>query len=266
MKIYKFIPITILAALIMSSCAVKQKRNSDHLLMAVLYQQRTAELKALYIQAYNTATFQLDQMLQNPAIENGKPKAVVVDIDETVLDNSPYEAMLILSEKQWDSASWSVWTEKAQAEALPGAQEFLSYAASKGVEVFYISNRDKVNETATLKNLKDKNFPMVDKKHLILKEKTSSKEPRRQMLMKEYNIIMLAGDNLTDFIGTYDKATLENRDKLTEQYKKEFGNRYIVLPNAMYGDWENALFNYNYKMSEAQKDSIRKAMLIPFGN
>lgn len=232
-----------------------------HLAMAVLYQQSAAETKALYYQAYNLATLMLDKELGNKSF-NGK-RAVVVDVDETILDNSPFEAAMITRNAKFPD-DWSKWTEMAKAKALPGSVDFLNYAADKGVEVFYITNRSLNERDATIKNLIAEKFPMADTNHVITKTDESSKVKRRNKLMETHKIVLLIGDNLTDFDGIFDKASVENRAKSVEDLKNEFGKKFIVLPNPMYGDWENALYNYNKKLEPIDKIKIRKSNLKDF--
>jgi len=226
---------------------------------ASLWQQRSAEYKALCFQAYNTARFKLDEALKQPG---SKPLAVVTDIDETVLDNSPYDAMRAVNNQEYDLKTWKAWTGKAAADTVPGAPAFFKYAASKGVTVFYVTNRDEDERIPTLKNLQTYNMPNADDAHLLLRQTSSSKEARRQQILKTHNIVLLCGDNLPDFDLLYDNKPAEpNRQAVTEQLKKDFGNKYIVIPNPSYGDFEGALFNYNYKMTAGQKDSVIKAKL-----
>ena len=234
---------------------------NEHLMMAVLYQQHSAECKALYYQAFNLAKMMLDQDLANKKLK-GK-RAVVVDIDETILDNTPFEAAMINRNAVYPE-DWYVWTSLAKAKALPGAAEFLNYAASKGVAVFYVTNRTQSETVATLKNLRDQKFPMADTNHLIPKKTESSKEKRRLKIMEKYRIVLLAGDNLTDFAAVFDKATLETRDAKTTDLRYEFGKHFIVLPNAMYGDWENAMYNLYKTDTTRDKSAIRKLLLRDF--
>ncbi len=235
--------------------------NNRHLIMAVLYQQQSAECKALYYQAFNLAKMMLDKDLANKNLK-GK-RAVVVDIDETILDNSPFEAKMITQNAKFPD-DWNVWTSMAKAKALPGAAEFLNYAVSKGVAVFYVTNRSEKEMEATLKNLKDEKFPMADTLHLIPKKDESSKEKRRLKIMEKYRIVLLAGDNLTDFSAVFDKTTLETRDAKTTELRNEFGKRFIVLPNAMYGDWERAMYDAYKADTTKNKAEIRKILLKDF--
>jgi 5'-nucleotidase (lipoprotein e(P4) family) len=224
-----------------------------------LYQQRAAEYKALCFQAYNTAKLRLDMAI---AKHSKRPFAVVTDIDETLLDNSPYDAARAIQNLEFDSKAWKQWTAKGIADTVPGAPAFFKYAASKGVTVFYITNRDEDERAGTLKNLKLYNLPNADSVHLLLKQKESSKETRRQQVLKTHQIILLCGDNLPDFDMLYDNhPPEESRMATTEKLKKEFGSRYIVIPNPSYGDFERAIFNYSHTLTNAQKDSVIKAKL-----
>lgn len=226
---------------------------------ASLWQQRAAEYKALCFQAYNLAKLRLDESLKQPG---GKPLAVVTDIDETVLDNSPYDAMRALHNQDYSQPTWNAWTAKAQADTVPGAPSFLKYAASKGVTVFYITNRGEGERAATLKNLQLYHMPNADDAHLLLRQTTSSKEGRRQQVLKTHNIVLLCGDNLPDFDLLYDNHPAEqNRQAITERLRSEFGSKYIIIPNPSYGDFEQAVFNNNYKLSNAQKDSVIRAKI-----
>jgi len=230
----------------------------DGKLFTALFQQRAAEYKALCFQAYNIAHLRLDQALQQ---SGSKPMAVITDIDETVLDNSPYAVHQGLQGKDYEAAGWMGWTSKAEADTLAGARTFFTYAASKHVEVFYITNRDEKERAATLQNLQKYGFPYADDAHLILKQTTSSKESRRQQVAATHNIVLLLGDNLADFSALFDKKTEEERLHNVQQNADLFGSKFIVLPNANYGDWEGALYHYNYQLTPAQKDSIIRASL-----
>jgi 5'-nucleotidase (lipoprotein e(P4) family) len=226
---------------------------------ASIYQQRAAEYKALCFQAYNIARLRLDIALKK---HHNKPYAIVTDIDETLLDNSPYDAQRAVNNLNFDQASWKQWTAKGICDTVPGATSFFKYAALKGVHIFYVTNRDEDERPGTLKNLQLYHLPYADNDHLLLREKASSKESRRQQVLKTHQIVLLCGDNLPDFDALYDNNPSEaQRAATTQKLKKQFGDRYIIIPNASYDDWESAIFNYNYKLSNAQKDSIIRAKL-----
>jgi len=238
-----------------------QGNDNTHLLMATLWFQKADECRALFYQAFNLARLRLDEDLARP--NQGAKPAVVVDIDETVLDNSPFEGYCIENGSNYPDG-WNEWVNQAKARALPGAVEFLQYAVSRGVEVFYISNRKTSEMAATLKNLREAGFPMADSLHLLLRSEVSNKEIRRQEVLKNHRIVLLAGDNLNDFTDLYEAAMPEKRRQITDSLRGEFGRRFIVLPNPMYGDWESALYNYNRRLTENQKDSVRRSLTESF--
>lgn len=262
-SLYQFIMkrIILVATVFIFSCksthinsAVNNTGNGivpDGKIFTALYQQKAAEYRALCLQAFNIAKLRLDAY--KPA--SSKPLAIITDIDETVLDNSPYAVHQGLQGKDYEPASWMEWTSKATADTVPGAVAFLRYAATKGVEVFYITNRDEKERASTLKNLQQYYFPNADDTHFLPKQTTSSKEVRRQAVAATHEIVMLMGDNLADFSNLFDKKNFEERLQNTNASVADFGNRFIVLPNPNYGDWEGALFQYN-RLTLAQKDSV----------
>lgn len=261
----KKLSITILSlAALLTACSTRHKTTQASIanngkVWSSLFQQRAAEYKALCFQAYNVAKLRIDQGV---ARQHVKPLAVVTDIDETLLDNSPEDARAAVNNQEFDAVAWKKWTAQAACDTVPGAPDFFKYAASKGVTVFYITNRDEDERPGTLKNLQRYNLPNADNAHLLLKGKSSSKESRRQQVLGNYDIVLLCGDNLADFDMLYDNHPAEEtRASTTRRLKEEFGNRYIILPNPSYGDWEGALFNFNYKLTPAQKDSVIKAKL-----
>jgi 5'-nucleotidase (lipoprotein e(P4) family) len=149
----------------------------------------------------------------------------------------------------------------AQAEAIPGALEFLTYAKDKGVEIFYVTNRKVVGYEGTAKNLATLGFPDVDEKHLLLRTDTSDKQPRRDIVLADYEVAFLMGDNLNDFESVFAKKSVADRFTLVDDRKAKWGSKFIVLPNPTYGEWEGAVYNYNWGASAAEKDQMRKELL-----
>ncbi len=222
-----------------------------------LFQQKAAEYRALCLQGYNIARLRIDGYVAT----GNKPKAIITDIDETIFDNSAYELHQTLQGKDYDGDSWHKWTAMGTADTMPGAAAFLKYVASKNVEIFYITNRDSTDKAGTLKNMQHFNLPNADDKHVIVRQTGSSKETRRQNVMATHEVILLMGDNLADFSSLFDKKTLEERQHNTDLSAAEFGKRFIFFPNPVYGDWESSLFKYNYKLTQAQKDSVMRSVL-----
>ena len=226
--------------------AFAQKNPERDYTNAVLWQQYSGEYSALAFQAYNFAKLSLKEALWEQA--NSKLNCVIVDVDETILDNSAFQGHEIRKGVSYVQEDWTEWTGLALADTVPGALSFLKFAASKNVEVFYVTNRDEADREGTLKNLKKFGFPNADETHLLLKTTTSDKEPRRQKILEKYNILLLCGDNLSDFSNVFYREGKDTRAQVNLA-QHLFGTKFIVLPNPMYGDWEKLLYK-----SEQLKD------------
>ncbi len=258
----RFVGLLFVSLLVFTACKSPQPSSAnEHLVMATLYQQRAAEYRALCYQAFNLGRWQLNAMLDT--LKSSKKPAIVVDIDETLLDNSPYEAYLIKSGNSYPTG-WKDWVTAALATPLPGAVDFLNFVQQKGVDIFYVSNRKIENLEATLQNLKQAGFPQVTPAHLLLRTNTSSKEARRQTILKTHSILLFFGDNLNDFAALFEKKSVSERARLADQFRLEFGKRFIVLPNAMYGEWEGAIYDYRWGASAQQKRMMRLKALNAF--
>ena len=216
--------------------------DNEYQVGAILWTQTAGEWRALCYQAFTLARMMLDNDLKTHKSKREK-RALVVDVDETVLDNSPQQARLVKEHKGFNQTDWAKWTASAQAEALPGAAEFLNYADKKGVRVFYITNRNESERAGTMANLQRVGFPNVSNASVLLRADTSSKEPRRRQVAAQYRIVLLMGDNLNDFAQVFEKKTTAERIAAADENKAQFGTRFIVLPNTMYGDWENAIYS-----------------------
>lgn len=229
---------------------------------AVLWQQSSGERRALSYQAFALARMMLDRDLRtNRRLR--KPRAVIVDVDETILDNSLNEGMQLKNHVNFNSKDWTAWIDRAEATAVPGSVEFLNYATARGVTVFYITNRNDIQKAGTATNLKKLGFPNVNEQTLLVQTdpKISSKEPRRESVGAKYRIVLLMGDDLNDFAKVFeDSKTVESRIAASDQFKNEFGKRFILLPNAMYGNWETAIYGGS-RLSEAEKAAKRKSAL-----
>jgi 5'-nucleotidase (lipoprotein e(P4) family) len=235
------------------------KDLNEQLVLATVWVQASAEYRALCYQAFNLAKMNLDTFIAE--YKGDKPIAIIVDADETVIDNSAYEAWLIGKDFGYSSKTWNPWMAAAEATAIPGATKFLKYAALKGVEVFYVTNRKMVGYDGTYKNLKALGFPNVDKKHLLLRTKSSDKQARRDIVNKDYAVALLMGDNLNDFESVFRRKSTEQRFAETDKREDAWGTKYIVLPNPTYGDWEGAVYSGNWGASAAEKSKMRKEAL-----
>ena len=233
------------------------KKSQTHTANALLFHQTAAEYKALCYQTYNLSKLILNQKIKAHSDTSNKPIAIVMDLDETVVDNSFYNAQLLLDSADYTQKTWKNWSDLAKAEAIPGAIDFIKYAQGLGVNVVFISNRRVAELKPTIKNLEKLGITNIDSNHYLLREKEGSKKNRRAQVSEKYEIAMLFGDNLADFTELFDKRSTSDRNNLVDSLHQEFGDKFIVLPNVIYGDWEGSLYNYKYNWTSAQKDSIR---------
>ncbi|GEM_PF-263629 len=225
-------------------------------LLGIAYRQTAAEFKALCFQAYNIAKYKVnDEIAKN---RGDTLLAVITDIDDTIFDSSPYSVQTLESIKTFEPEVYHRWLLSASADTIAGSASFFNYAKSNHVEVFYVTNRQPDEIEATIKNLKKFGFPNADDAHIFPKTSTSSKSQRYYEIGKKFKIILYIGDSLSDFVGDlyYSKSTVEKRNELVRSISGKFGNTFIILPNSEYGDWQGAIYNYDYKLSPKQQDSI----------
>jgi 5'-nucleotidase (lipoprotein e(P4) family) len=240
----KIATLIILSVLIISCSVTKpaevsSTENQDQLLLSVLWFQKSAEMKALFYQGYNIAEKSLLEKIKSRSGQ--KPGAVIMDIDETILDNSPSEVFLIINNVPYSDQLWKKWVGNSTAEACPGALDFVNSARQNGIEIFYVTNRQQKDELQpTILNLNKLGFPYADTLHIVMKTDISSKEARRKTIAEKYDILMLIGDNLADFDSVFDNRGTDLGFGPVIQNKEKFGTEFIILPNPMYGPWINA--------------------------
>lgn len=216
-------------------CSPKHSQK-DH---SMYWQKNAAEYHALCIQAYNVAKMKVDQAL---AATSEKPLAIIADIDETVLSNQPYNEMLIAKNISFTQENWAEWVNKKSAVPIPGALEFYNYADSLGIEVIYLSNRRVENYAPTKANLISAGFPFDDDTIMLLRDKDGNKKARRKQLAL-YNLVLLIGDNLSDFDESFYKQPNDIRINRLKDTSALFGEKFILIPNLIYGSWEMGFEN-----------------------
>ena len=248
-------------------------------LNAVLWMQRSQEYRAITEQTYRAAADHLDKALKeahwdalvpeergNPA--KGLKPAVVLDVDETVLDNSPYQARLVRDGGEYDEMSWDQWVAEKKAKAIPGVVDFAKAANAKGVTLLYISNRAVHLKDATLANLRAEGLPVADDSVFLglgtvvkdCEQAGSEKNCRRRLAGQQYRVLMQFGDQLGDFVEVT-ANTNDARDALQQQYHDWFGERWWMLPNPTYGGFEPAQFNNDYSQSRQARHEAKRAAL-----
>ncbi|MDQ3205766.1 MAG: 5'-nucleotidase, lipoprotein e(P4) family [Pseudomonadota bacterium] len=254
---------------------------ADDNLNAVLWVQTSAEYRALSLQTFRAAADHLDKALaeqnwdalvpdERGNAATGLPPAVVMDIDETVLDNSPYQARLIRSGEEYNEVTWAGWVAEKKARPLPGVVEFARAADARGVTLVYISNRAQHLNEATIANLRAAGLPVKDDSVFLglgtvlpgCEQDGSEKNCRRRLAGQQYRVLMQFGDQLGDFVQVVSN-TAQGRAALLEDYGDWFGERWWMLPNPTYGSWEPAAFNNDWTQPrEARRQAKRAALDI----
>lgn len=228
---------------------------------AALWMQDAAEYRIIVGQIFSTARSRLRDALlappflgaiENSADANSKPPAIVLDVDETLLDNGPWQSRRMAAGREYfDNESWNQWIMLHRAEALPGAVDYVKTANALGVEVFYITNRtcqpedSCPQEVATIRNLVSQGFPRMDDAHVLMKDEYpewgADKSGRRAEIAAYFHIIQIIGDDLGDFVPGALAATTQARSLLAQQNQFRFGRTWYLLPNPVYGSWKSTL-------------------------
>jgi len=254
----------VLPLLLLAACATTSTQppappqepcNAGHsLVQAVLWTQVSAEHDASTLGIFANARRALDAALADPAWvgapeetanDPAQPPAVILDLDETVIDNAAGEIRFMRLGKTYDREVWKQWVAEAAAVDVPGAKEFLLYAKSRGVMPFYISNRDEDERPGTQRTLEKLGFPLSsDPENVLLRgqrpEWRSDKSSRRAHVAASYRILLVLGDDMNDFAFAGDKTT-EQRDAMVAERKEWWGTRWFMIPNPMYGSWEKII-------------------------
>jgi acid phosphatase len=182
----------------------------------------------------------------------------VFDVDETVLDNSPYQAWLVTTHSTFSQDTWGAWVSDAKAKAIPGALEFVLAAKTLGITPYYVTNRDVSQDAATVRNLLQAGFPATPETVLTRDEYPGGGEKgvRRGEVAKTHRILMLVGDNLGDFMDAVD-VTPEQRQAMWDGHADFWGTRWIVLPNPQYGSWVKALLPSTTDSNAALREALQ---------
>ena len=240
----------------------KQQYQAETETMGLLWMRTSAEYRALAYQGYNVAMNAVKMAVTDPSHQR-KPLAIVLDADETVVDNTKLMGESIVNGNgSFDAPWWRQAVHQGKSQAMPGAVEFLNEVHKQGVEIFYVSNRyAPVNLDVTIQNFKELGFPSVDKDHVLLFEKDSDKQPRFDMIAKKYYVIVYMGDNAGDFpIGTKGK-TLAERNAIIDAHKEDFGTTFVIFPNPAYGSWVSSLAKGYQNLSLEEQKQVNNQYL-----
>ena len=242
-------------------------------LLAVLFKRTSAEYKANTFQIYTSAKNNIDKALADKswtALKNqlkdyqNLPPAIILDIDETVLDNSEHQVRSIKNGTNYP-IGWKEWVSEESAGALPGVKEFLSYANTKGIKIFYVTNRTHDLEEYTRNNIKSLGLPFDNDMDVLLMKNEkgwgSDKTSRRDLIRKDYRVIQIFGDQLDDFIPLTESAKSMNERKiLIDKYADMWGEKWYMLINPMYGEWEEALYEHCWSCYPEENDRVNQRL------
>jgi len=220
---------------------------------ANLWLQTSGEFRALCLQTYRMAGERLKELRKEPA-RDGKKDAVVMDLDETVLDNSPFQTSLFRDGTVYSDERWGAWESghPEEVRAVPGAVEFIAAAEKDGATVHYITNRKEGSRKPTIAALKHLGISIegIDARLHLMKNKERDKEERRQAVRAKYRMVMLVGDTLSDFSSEFTPAkadagdpkalqdAINERNAKVEKLRRDrWGAEWIVIPNSSYGEW-----------------------------
>jgi len=214
---------------------------------AVAWRETAAERDMLYRQGFNIARDRIDNVLRGrgQTRRGEKPLAIICDVDDTVLSSDTYWVRLIAAGKQaFDDVLWDQWVIENGPTATAGAVAFTQYAASKGVEIFYVSSRDQGPNTQSygVANLAHVGLAFADDAHCTFQRESSNKEPAQKAIAEKYDVIAYLGDNLNDFRRKYYVKSVSQRKVLATEDAEEFGRNFILFPNNTDGHWIRAIF------------------------
>lgn len=219
-------------------------------LEAVTFMATAAERDALCLQAFAVARASLERALADPSWSacqeavgdpSHLPPAVICDVDDTLVDTSAFGVQALFDDLPYSHADFADWAARADAPALAGAASFLRGVADRGVTVFYVTGRGEESRADTRRNLERLGFPLrADRETVLCRSDTSDKGPRRAAVAREFRVLLLLGDNLADFSSRFTALDVEARRAAAREAAPWWGERWIVLPNAAYGDWQRA--------------------------
>ncbi|MGB5178121.1 MAG: HAD family acid phosphatase [Gammaproteobacteria bacterium] len=250
--------------MLLSGCSSQQARVDTHeTLNAALWTQTSAEYAATTLQAYQLAAANLDQALADTqwtaALEQGSdftdlPPAIMLDLDQTVLDTSRYNARIILEYGSHGRDHFAEWCRQSTAPAIPGVKAFVDHATARGVTVIYNSARGEALRDCTARNLRALGLPLPGQERLLLNDGTplTSKTQQRARTAAQYRVLLLVGDNLNDFVSD-SKTDPDTRRALVDEHADRWGREWIILPNPMYGNWEASLYAYDYSLPRDER-------------
>ena len=237
-----------------------QQEPNEELVQAISWMQTSAEYRELCYQAYNAASAEIDKVLATHR-KSEKPLAIILDCDETIIGNTALMAGAVDTARDYN-LDWDAWEVAGKAAAMPGAVEFLQSVDRKGVQIFYVSNRSAARSCKeSSDNLRVLGFPQIEPDHMLFKVDTGDKKARFRSITDRYDVILYLGDSTTDLPLDAHGKDAATRRQIVDEHKNEFGSKYIVLPNPVYGSWMSSLDKDYWNLTPEQRSRVHKAAL-----
>ena len=229
-----------------------------------LWMQQSAEYWAIARQTYEAARQQLDRALGDSewtaAMEQsgdygGLPPAVILDVDDTVLESTTYTAQRLRAGDGYTYETWKDYIMEHGSRPVPGALEFCRYAAEKGVAVFYVTNNREELTQAIGAALRAHGFPVAaDDGNVLTRTDVRDKAPRRKRVADGHRVLLLLGDDGNDFATDLGNGSREERAAAVRKHAQRWGRSWFMLPNPMYGSWVSAI--YSGTAPEGEKETL----------
>ena len=210
--------------------------------LGIKYMRDSEEYATLARQVYRLAGEAATRLAKDAG---SRPWTVILDVDETALDNSTYQLERAAYGLPYDTASWSAWVERRQAAAVPGVAGFIELVRKSGGHVAWITNREATLMDATRANLRtvglwndddrlcgqnnNPQYTKAQRRHEVMTGEGQCawpSSPRR--------VVALVGDQMGDFPSAADEIPQTGTDDA-------FGRICFLLPNSMYGGWTTAV-------------------------
>lgn len=229
-------------ALGMSGCTTKGVKTDRKLPLDVQWFRYSLEYQAICLQVYRSAW----QAVKKKSQSTDGPWAVILDVDETVLDNSRYQEIIFERNLSFPSY-WDEWVEREECPPIPGAKAFIDSVRTLGenAHIVFITNRNAPLETATRNNLRALNIWQDGDVLLCQQSRADTKVIRRAEVrdgtgrcdgLGKRRILALIGDQLTDMEKPPEEVAVKDF-RAHYRSQPEWGTRYFMLPNPMYGYW-----------------------------
>jgi 5'-nucleotidase (lipoprotein e(P4) family) len=211
------------------------ERKTGQLPAAVRWASESAEHRALFLEVYRAATVHVEK----EAAGRGPGRwGVILDADETTIDNSAYQRERALAGLGFDAESWRAWCARREAVPLPGAAAFLARVRALGGKIAIVTNRTGAECPDTEAVFRE--HALAYDVMLCKEGRSSDKSPRFDAVARgttpaglpPLDVVAFVGDNVQDFPGLSQEIRKQGDDAFAP-----FGVRYFLVPNPMYGSW-----------------------------